>query len=43
MKTEQHSMSTSYEMNRTLLYLRLRLLLACTLPREEVDKGCDRK
>ena len=30
-------MSTSYEMNRTLLYLRLRLLLACTLPREEVD------
>ena len=37
MKIEQHSMSTSYEMNRTLLYLRLRLLLACTLPREEVD------
>ena len=30
-------MSTSYEMNRTLLYLRLRLLLACTLQREEVD------
>ena len=41
MKIEQHhSMSTSYQMNRTLLYLRLRLLLACTLPgaqREEVD------
>ena len=38
MKIEQHqSMSTSYQMNRTLLYLRLRLLLACTLPREEID------
>ena len=33
-------MSTSYKMNRMLLYLRPRLLLACTLPgaqREEVD------
>ena len=33
-------MSTSYKMNRTLLYLRPRLLLACTLPgaqRDEVD------